>query len=185
MTIQLPRLPDQQYRTAHRAVTRELLLRTVSQPEPARPRRRRTVMLIAAVIALLLASTGAAVAFHVFSSVKDKHDPRCYTMISREFGKTFPGATLVHLQPEPVSGDQPVDQPIAACADLWRQGVFRLDDPHVYPPGDKQYPVPHLVECVLRNGSAAVFPGPEGTCQDLGLPSAKLESPAAATGAKP
>lgn len=57
---------------------------------------------------------------------------------------------------------------VAACADLWRQGMFAAATE-----------APPLVECVLRSGVAGVFPAASGrdVCRDLDLPPVEATVP--------
>jgi hypothetical protein len=137
-----------------------------------RNRRLRRIAGIGASVAIL-GGAGTAMATELIGNapVTDHNTARCYAKISTDFGPDFPGATMAAAQPSNGDGHDVV-APIRACAAAWRAGAIQYPHPLINPPPAKEFPVPHLVGCVLPNGTAAVFPGPNGTCQQLGLPTA-------------
>lgn len=181
MTYKLPAAPDQDYPKAHREATHQLLLDTVAASTASSGRRRfsRVAVTAAAVTAILVAGTGTAVAYHFLASapVTDTQTARCYSRASTDFGSSFPGTTVDSVGTRAVSGQNGplgVRAPISVCAYLWEIGAVHPGaqthpNPSATPPAN-DVPVPHLVGCVLPDGSAAVFPGPDGTCEKLGLP---------------
>lgn len=171
MNKALRTLPEQHFTADQHAVTRDALIGMVNASSPAPPRRRlRRVTVVSGIAALALAGGGTAVAFRVFGSAPvTNHDTaRCYSKASTDFGTSFPGTTIAALKPNGGGGDQVV-APISMCAQAWEVGLLwgKASDPT-----PRTYPVPHLVGCVLPDGTAAVFPGPDGLCQDLGLATA-------------
>lgn len=103
-------------------------------------RPRRLLVAIAAAVVLTGAAAGAMV---LWSGEPDVIAVACYAEADLD-GLRVQGDTALGVGPE-------------ACAPLWQQGLF----------GDG--PPPHLVACLI-DGSVGVFPGPEGTCGELGLP---------------
>lgn len=127
---------------------------------PHRPPRRRLVLAIVALIAL---GGGAAWAAGVFSAneISFEAGMGCYSE-ARLNGPRL-SVTITHAAADPV----------AKCEKYWREGVVdtglrrlgregKID----YPP--KRYP-PHLVACAKPGSAIAVFPGPDGVCEELGL----------------
>ena len=173
--IGIPLLPDNNYPEPIRQATRELLLEA-ARVTPAKTSRihLRPVVITIGVVGLALAGTGTAVGYQLFGTkpVTQDKSARCYTEISRDFGADFPGTTIG--SPASSAGEAGVVRaPLQACASNWQIGILQIGVHRTVPrPEKSSYPVPHLVGCVLPNGSAAVFPGPEGTCQALGLPAA-------------
>jgi hypothetical protein len=131
------------------------------------PARRRIIFGI--VIFAIVGSAAAGITLLRSSPVTDRSSARCYTVSELGSGETFSGTTI-HALGLPGSLAQ-VDNAIATCSDLWRGGFLVSGKPTMQrPPPDSVYPVPHLVACTLPDGRAAVFPGSEDTCAQLGLP---------------
>jgi hypothetical protein len=113
----------------------------------------------------------AAWAYVAFSSprVPVAEQTRCYSIASLDVpkGNDFYGSGVS------VGGPGASDmKAIEACTPSWELGILTEGSTVVQRPrpGVKR-PVPHLVACVLpEEGVAAVFPGPDDTCQKLGLP---------------
>ena len=142
----------------------------------ASTRRRGTVIALAAV-----GFTGvtAAAAYTVLkpeaATVTDS--ARCYATVSTARGDSFPGTTISVAPPVGQPRPSTPEQAISICAVLWQRGFltpagFRAPEvprgPDGLPPATN--PVPPLVACVLPGGQAAVYPGPETVCDQLGLP---------------
>jgi hypothetical protein len=94
---------------------------------------------------------------------------RCYETATTNFRlrRDFDGTMIA--APSPILGL--VVAPISACAEAWDKGVLGRRERIPTDPG-QIVNVPHMVGCVLPDGTPAVFPGPDGTCQRLGLPTA-------------
>lgn len=174
MTKLGPLLPEQQLSPERHAALRSQLHELV-EATPRLVRRRHRILVIGAVTAVALGGGGVAVAHQYFGSkpVTNHRTARCYAKLSTDFGSNFPGTTvggpLTPAKPGGSSRLLPVTAPIDECAQLWKFGVI---NGRANQPGNHTFPVPHLVGCVLPDGTAAVFPGPDGTCQRLGLATA-------------
>lgn len=125
----------------------DLLSRLLSGDEPPvaipRPRRRRALAITVAVVAV----AGLGAAWIVSRPATNPLDVACYGQprLEGEVAGVAPSGTGV--------------DPIAVCRDVWRTGAFA-----------GRGPVPDLVGCVTKEGTAAVFPAesPE-LCDTLGL----------------
>lgn len=162
----IPRDFEGTYRTEHRAATRTLLLETVTSSGGDRKPSRRRRMAVAAAVGAVLAG-GGTIAYAQFidsAPVADTGSIRCYSEVSTEFGTRFPGIALVAAEGEPLDRGQAVTggigNPVEQCRHFWSTGIMKK--------GSNE--VPPLVECVLPDGTAAIFPGDPTTCADLGLP---------------
>lgn len=121
--------------------------REAARPGRAPGRRRRWLVLILAPAAALAVAAGAyAIIAHSAQDVVDGIG--CYAAASTESDTTVVVA----------DGRDPVE----VCAELWEEGVV-AEGAHQAPP---------LVACVPPEGRAvAVFPGDQGTCEELGMSS--------------
>lgn len=157
----IPALPARRRRAA-RLQLEEVVRRSARTP------RRRPPLVVAAAIAIVLISTGAA-AFAVATSapVTNKHQARCFTVAD-----TSGHYTTVAVAGTPGTQGQ-VKNAHALCAALYREGYLKKGATRINThPRRGTHPVPHLVVCTWRDGSAAVFPGGNGTCGRLDLPAA-------------
>ena len=157
----MPVLPARR-RKAARLQLEELVSRTAEAP------MRRPPVVVAAAIAIVLLSTGAAAfAVAAHKPVTNKHLARCFTTAS------ISGyATMLAVPAKPGSRGQ-LKNAHDQCADLYRDGYLRRGmRREIARPPDRGHFVPHLVVCTWSDGTAAVFPGPRGTCARLGLPAA-------------
>jgi hypothetical protein len=157
----MPVLPARR-RKAARLQLEELVRRTAEAP------KRRPPAVVAAAVAILLLSSGAA-AFAVASHkpVTNRHMARCFTSAS-----VSGYATEIVVADKPGSSGQ-VTNAHAICADLYRDGRLKRGvRREIAEPSNGEHPVPHLVVCIWSDGTAAVFPGPRGTCARLDLPAA-------------
>ena len=157
----MPALPARRRRAA-RLQLEEVVRRSARTP------RRRPPVVIAAAIAIVLISTGAA-AFAVATSapVTNKQVARCFTVADKSgYSNTAAVADKPGTQGQ-------VKNARALCAWLYRKGYLKKGAKQfIRHPKRGTHPVPHLVTCTWRDGSAAVFPGGRGTCARLGLPAA-------------
>jgi hypothetical protein len=80
--------------------------------------------------------------------------------------------TTVAVAGRPGSHAQ-VRDALGLCAALYRQGFLRVGGQGIDSRADGRadHMVPRLVVCTMPDGTAAVFPGGEATCDKLGLPS--------------
>jgi len=166
---QLPLLPEQHLAPDRREeLADKLIVQLRTDPRPARNPHRRRTLILAGVAGVVLAGGGTAAAYQLFGSapVTNHSVARCYRIDTTDFGANFDGTTVSEPRSTAGAGGE-IIAPISACAEAWRMGAVQGIAPtDAHPP----YPVPHLVGCVLPSGIAAVFPGPAGTCQTLGLP---------------
>lgn len=136
--------------------------------------RSRFAVLCAAVV---LTGGGVATALRLKPDhVTDKRMARCYSSAVREDGRDFPG-TSVQVGTPTRPGDRAappaglVEDALSLCSLLWRDGQLLIGKAGVQDPTpDLPHAIPPLTECVLPDGSAAVFPGDSQTCERLGLP---------------
>jgi hypothetical protein len=127
---------------------------------------------------------GGAVAYSQLGSapVTDHGQARCYAEAHYTPGTSFPGTTIATgtyvSRDGTITPSRGIRDAKADCAAMFRQGFLRVDStriPAIPDPGPSAgRPVPPLVECVLPDGTAAVFPGTGELCARLGL--AALES---------
>jgi hypothetical protein len=94
---------------------------------------------------------------------------RCYDTATTDFrlGHDFNGI-MIAAPPRTLGL---VVAPIRACSEAWEKGVLGRRLRIITDPG-QIVDVPHMVGCVLPDRTPAVFPGYDGTCQHLGLPTA-------------
>lgn len=135
-------------------------------------RRRAGLVACAGVVVVLGTSAGAVAYVRASAPVTYKTEARCYTVASLAGGDNFRGTTVADAaRPGSTAA---VDDALSVCAALFRQGFLRVGAAGMPPPGPgigkPDHRVPRLTECVLPDGTAAVFPGNAGTCQRLGLP---------------
>jgi hypothetical protein len=122
-----------------------LLERESARPRHAPGRRRRWLALVLAPAAAFGVAAGAyAVIAHSAQDVVDGIG--CYSEASTKSDTTVVVA----------DGRDPVE----VCAELWEEGIV----------ADHAREAPPLVACVPPEGRAvAVFPGEDGTCEELGM----------------
>lgn len=167
---QEPRLGAQKSAALERALVEYIRLDVVR----AKLRRRRYT-LAGAVAAILLTAGGFTAGAILWGSapVTDTGIVHCFSRPEIGPDGSYPGSAVA------VAGGGgehiPIEDAVQACAVLWEQGVFDEDfDPATASPSPPR-PIPEpLTVCVMRDGSAAVIPGPASVCQTLGL--AKRES---------
>ena len=158
------------------------MLADLTQPEPAKPRRRlrRSVALVAAgVLVTAGAGVGTAAAFGVFSQAPaDRGIAHCYATVDLDDPSNHTDFMLA-VDPKEVHPGGVGDAAAIAmevCEGGWAQGRFSATDPKVSDPDPTRadFPVPALVACVLPDGSVGVFPGDPRTCAILELPQALI-----------
>jgi hypothetical protein len=157
----MPVVPARRRRAA-RLQLEELVRRTAKTP------KRRPPVTVAAMIAIVAVSSGAAAfAVAAHEPVTNRHMARCFTSAS-----VSGYATEIAVAGKRGSLGQ-VKNAHAACAELYSDGHLKKGVERAFPrPSKVKQPVPHLVVCIWSDGTAAVFPGPRGTCASLDLPAA-------------
>lgn len=157
----MPVLPARR-RKAARLQLEEMVRRSAKTP------KRRPPVIVAAVIVIVALSSGAAAfAVAAHEPVTNKHIARCFTSASLS---GF--ATEITVAGKPGSSGQ-VENAHAKCANLYSDGYLKRGVRREFAERSKvERAVPHLVVCVWHDSSAAVFPGPRGTCARLDLPAA-------------
>lgn len=170
--------PEPMTQAARAELRARLLAEIATQTiQPRRPSRRRFRLLVAGAALAGVSAGGTAIAAHLIepAPVTDHSTARCYSKVSNDFGKDFPGTTVA----APISSDNSggrVVAPISACRAVWTQTGLLQGIPagEANPP----YPPPaDLTGCVLPDGTAAVFPAGPQVCQSLGLPPAISDEP--------
>lgn len=147
-----------------------------SAKEPAKKRRRIITIVVPSVL-LAIAVTGAAL--WLVKPVTDQGAVHCFARAEIDWFGGYPGATVSMADPN--AEQVPVDDAIALCAQVWKDGLLDPDaadgTPRDYD-GRPRYneehdsPVPtELTVCVMRDGTAAVLPGPATICSRAGLAS--------------
>ena len=164
MIEQLP--PTRRLPTARRYAARRQLEELVSRRRaPGRQRR----FILGIVIFAVVGSAATGITLLRSSPVTDRTTARCYTTAAVGSGETFSGTTIGVLGAPGSTGQ--VDNAIANCSDLWRQGFLLQGKSGMQRPSpNTSNPVPPLVACTLPSGIAGVFPGDQSTCTQLGLP---------------
>jgi hypothetical protein len=157
----MPVLPDRR-RKAARLQLEQIVARS------AKPGRRVKPAVIAAGTAAIVLATGAAgIAAAVYQPVTNKTDARCFTVADTS------GFSTTITSPGKPGTKGAVPEAQQECASLYRQGYLTPGAQRINPrPGKGAHHVPSLVTCTWQDGTAAVFPGPKGTCVKLGLPAA-------------
>lgn len=176
MNEPLPVLPARPLPAAQRAALRRELLDTV---RVSAPRRRRRHVYATTGLTVAIVAGGGAVAYSQLGTapVTDHSSARCYTRAHYQPGPDFPGTTVAVASYRSSNGkitrSGGVQDALTACADLFGQGFLQVGSSHVpaidQPGPSADRPVPALVECVLPDGTAAVFPGTGNLCVRLGL----------------
>lgn len=165
-----------------RNAMRDMLLEEIQGRRPWWRRSGRGAAVGAGALALVLAG-GAASAYVAFKTPSDTGSVYCYTVAGLDGGDSS-RTRLARAEAGQgnaagegnVAGASPINHPVSACADLWRQGVLSERPDGVNPDAvtaGGRHRVPRLVACTLDESVAAVFPGGPGTCERLGLPRAQ------------
>src|SRR5215472_18180412 len=141
---------------------------------------RRPLLIAASAVVIAVGTSAGAYAYVQHSQpVTDKNQARCYTVASLSAGpQSF--TTIAQATPAGSSRPAQVDNALSVCAALWRQGILHPGPQGAHGPATPDpagtSPVPPLADCVLPDGTAAVFPGTHATCATLGLPHAASQS---------
>lgn len=154
---------------ARRAHVRAVLVDAVRQDLDRASARRWSVSRRAGALfgGLALVPVGAAAAYVAFEPVDDLTMIHCYSEAQLR-GDEIHGSSLMRPG-EGNAGRQEITDPVAACADLWRQGWISPGQRQAQPPTTLgPHPVPDLTACV-QDGVVAVIPGDSSMCGQLGL----------------
>lgn len=138
--------------------------------DAGRAEPRQAALLGGGLIAAL-AVTGAGVAYLVPEGPTDVSLIHCHTTTDLGRGDSFIGASLSSPSMNGDGQAQVIEDVVAGCADLWRDGWIKVGSTAIEPtPGGGPYAVPELTACVSSSGVAAVFPAGEEICAQLSLP---------------
>lgn len=153
---------------ARRRKAARLQLEHVVEQSATSRRRRRPPLVIAVAIVIVVLSTGAA-GFVAYHAITDTTQARCFTVANAGASSDY-YTTIAEASKPATKAD--VRRALQICAGLFRAGELRKGHP-VGHAGFKQVRhAPQLVPCVWHDGTAAIFPGRQGTCKKLGLTAA-------------
>lgn len=159
----MPVLPDRR-RKAARLQLEQIV---AGSAKPGRGRRVKPAAIAAGTAAIVLATGVAAIAAVVYQPVTNRTEARCFTVADTS------GFATVIANPGKPGTKGTIKQAKRICASLYRQGYLTRGVPQMNRrPRNGVHHVPPLQVCTWQDGTAAVFPGPEGTCGKLGLPTA-------------
>lgn len=165
MNIDWEHVPPSREMNAIRAAAESEQLAALS----GRSRQAPRLLVVGALAASAVALTGAGL-YAVFAPVEDTSMIRCFTDTSLD-GDAIYVSTI-----DSVDGDGliQIGDPVAACGDLWTQGVLVSGIYDAQPPTPgANLPVPPLTACVLNDTDAGpivgVFPGGSDVCDLVGL----------------
>jgi hypothetical protein len=157
----MPVLPDRRRKAARQQL--EQMVARSSKPG----RRVKPAVIAAGTASIVLATGAAAIAVAVYQPVTNKTDARCFTVAD-----TSGFSTVIAYADKPGTTGA-VRNAAQACASLYRQGYLTQGAQRIDPrPGTGGHAVPQLQVCTWPDGTAAVFPGPDGICAKLDLPAA-------------
>ncbi len=168
-------------RERHRAMLASLSADTPTRRRSIRRRTHRRAGIAAGIAFVLVggAGVGTAAALGLLSPKPpaDRRIAHCYTTDSLTSPDNREDVTVATGSAGNPSLRDAASSAVDICRGGWQQGRYSeggtkiLLDPQ---PPPWNYPVPPLVACVLKSGEVGVFPGDSTTCQNLGLPVAKL-----------
>lgn len=157
----------------------DLLVAQADKSRRPRAAKRLAWLAVSALAATAVLTGGAILVLE--APVTDTQTVACFARAEISAG-TFPGTYAsvgegMLAESTPVDdgdGSIMIDDAVAVCSDLWAQRVLDSELPSgtSSEPSDRSFsgPVPEqFVVCVLRDGVAAVVPGPSNTCRALGL----------------
>src|SRR5262245_3878674 len=159
----MPVLPDRR-RKAARLQLEQIV---AGSAKPGRGRRVKPAAIAAGTTAIVLATAAAAIAAAVYQPVTNKAEARCFTVADAS------GFATVVANPGKAGTKGAIKQAKRICASLYRQGYLTRGGQRINPRHRNGVDdVPSVQVCTWQDGTAAVFPGPKGTCGKLGLPTA-------------
>lgn len=168
---QMPVLPARRREAARRQLE-HVVKRSAKTGRRVRPSGRRPKpAVLTAVVAVVAIGAGAAFAVVQDQPVTNRSGARCYTVPDPNSSDY----TTIAVAGSPTPGKPvPLSDALSVCALLFRQGFLRPDGAGIerFPDTSKVHQVPPLVACIMRDGTAAVFPGSHGICERIGLPAA-------------
>jgi hypothetical protein len=123
------------------------LTRTAEQPDTAPPPRRhhrRRWVVVALIPAAIIAVAGVR---HILVTNPEEvvESIGCFDAPDTKANTTI--------------GNSDGRDPVTVCKELWEQGIVSVGSTSP----------PPLIACAIGSGAVGVFPGREGTCQELGL----------------
>lgn len=152
-----------------------------ADPHPAAGRGRSWLhrhrrITVAGVAGVVLASGGTAYAVHQSTSTPPASNTLfCYSKVSADRSDNAPGAGVMVAAAILPNGTTPgngmIDDPVALCGQVYRDGALRLGVAHLpgTAPRAANQPVPALTACVRADGSVGVEPGGPGVCATVGM----------------
>lgn len=164
------RAVPQERRQADLRMLREMVGRKDRQHAP----RRRNLLVVLPIVGLGVSATTAAAFAFLPSEHASVHDSvRCYGRVSADTRGGYPGtdvgiASAMGMPPSDVAATA-----VSSCAAVWRAGLLTAagaSRPN-HPGNEFAAPaaVPQLTACVLSSGQAAVYPGRQSICEQLGI----------------
>ena len=149
---------------------RDLLAQTIRDEPELRRRRTRRRLLVWGGIGLLTVgglSTAGSVLFRE-AAITDQSIVQCFSSTVPNPDGSFPGSGATVATKD---GPGRVDDALALCTEMWRQGVLSPGFDPVAPPQEPdETRIPDLQVCVMRDGIAAVVPSDDASiCQSLGM----------------
>jgi len=129
--------------------------------------RRRPAVLAALIAIITLCTGGAAIAVMTYHAVTNRAEARCYAVADTS-SQNFTTIAQASSSLTPAE----VRNALSVCQALFRLGELVKGHPVMRPPFKPARSAPPLVVCVWHDGTAAVFPGRQGTCAALDLPAA-------------
>jgi hypothetical protein len=156
---------------ARKAAMRAILEEAVAADAPQRSRFRVPMAMGVGAAVTLVGGTAAAYVI-TQSPVTEDALVHCLSRAEMAPDGSYPGSAVAVAAPRGEAA--PIDDAIAACAQLWQDGLLDPDAPigaSLPEPAASRAAVPSpLAVCVTSDGAAAVVPGTANTCAELGLP---------------
>lgn len=168
--------PPRRMGRERRGAVRRLLEEQVRKSTRPWWRRSWQGVVVGGGAATLVLAGSAATAYVAFKPADDQTSVLCYAQADLDVDPIDVTRLAIARDmqagaDEADSGTVPIDDPVSACAQAWRDGLLpSRGDRGVQPGAAGRSPVPDLVACTLDEGVSAVFPGDPATCERLGLP---------------
>jgi hypothetical protein len=144
------------------------LRREIQKLGGAAPRRWRhssaAILLGVSCVASGVGVAAAAVYTH-YEKVSNITTAHCYSLA--QLGDNGTSIAVLNVN----TGSSQVTDALGTCGMLWRDGFLAPGVSHIVHVTETTtvHPVPNLVVCTMRDGTAGVFPGNSSTCSVLGL----------------